>query len=873
MHRVDVKHVSRIGNIITKPGVVLSLTQNNDVVGFGERGELSVALLTANDKDVFVKPLIRKKHMVESFLAIYGVNPQTFIQELNNEINSSEAIKESVFKGFYLDAGLSGLFNLNFINYTTNLDSHCNGNNTSFNSPFFNLREISSPALEIFDDTFIIKQIPAILMSISKTKYENRNREVVQQRRQIVSNVISVLSAISAQILHLTNGKMTYVPDGHCINIAMLKTNTNSHPNQSCSKSQSQGIFMVINDPIGSGWKILDDGVINIDQSDTISSWIEKLVEFSAKCVVYAITKRGVQINDIQNIVNSIQFKGNVTSLGNCPGVSVFTSGSCTTKGIGSVTVLTADGERHTQVELSEFRVDTLTSYYNNFCSDTYFQIEPRVKNGGERLSSPSILQWFPAFSATIIENKIEKNRGLTFNESDVWQHIPVMPFCIPKGRRLFKIKNMTTPNKFIIKSPSVSIAETIKKNPISLCRFDWKQIDYEDKEKYQTENLHAKISAMIALMAHRKFQDLYYQNQQKCHQQNQQQHHQQQSPLPCSPPTMSVASLITSVYGFKVKPLIKIYKKTIKKNNSSKEKVTAMGDGSLYVISIIGNSPDGSDIYAIRIEKQVNYSMTAQEHLKCLGANKKNASCKWTKVAPTMIKGYYHNKHCTLSPYNNTYLSPNLLMYTPMCVHHTETSYVHLYREDRGFHTENIVFNYTKKYLQIKYNKEINIKDKQIINTICTPLIVAALASEQTINVNGRVTAIPIHQGYGKDEKKTYWKNTILSHQAPAAEISNLLACNQIRYVKISLDRNTCEEKDNNNNKQSDKETLFSPSSLTTSIQHTCQQSYFKCPSESIVFQCGSNFDLEKKKYKKNSSKNETKSYNSETGYISLAL
>ena len=235
MHGHDLGHASGFGKIITGPGIVLPLSEENDIVAFGARGD-STAVLMTTDNAIFESNIFTRRKIIGQILRDHinwHNSPVAFMEELSRVAMGSPAMPESAISSIQIDAGTC-LFQDGMFVRTDERQS---------TTPVaIAWRRICSPSLDPFSEGYIVKQLSSIVASF---RLKSSSVAALEQRQRIVASAVSMLAATAAQVMHLTNGRLTYVPDGHCIYITMPKVRDSS------SKYEAN---MVVNDPTGSGW-------------------------------------------------------------------------------------------------------------------------------------------------------------------------------------------------------------------------------------------------------------------------------------------------------------------------------------------------------------------------------------------------------------------------------------------------------------------------------------------------------------------------------------------------------------------------------------------------------------------------------------------
>lgn len=840
MHGFDPGHAGRIGKIITNPGIVMPVEDDNTVVAFGARGEYSVALLTT-DNDIFEMKIKERKNVIQTHIDRYGVSPMFFISEMNKSINEGEAIVESVYNAVYIDAGTE-LFSD---------DKFSSGVVT--NTPTW--RTIGSPTLESFSgDEYIIKQLPSIVSAFSTKNKVNVRREVIDQRKRLVIDAFSMLSAISAQIMHITDGSLTYVPEGHCVYVAMTKKSSTAHE-----------VCLIINDPAGSGWRLMDERfrdtfLATSTKPELITSRVEMLVEFSSKCVADALLKMGSDSNSTLNVVNNMKFpvSSTMSNKGHMPGslqrFTVLTSGNSTTSGLGSLTLITEDGSSHRQLALSEFRVG-LSIPGENDNNNISFNIEPRIR-GEEGITSPSILKWLPAFSTNTEQPSPQgKKEALRQQQNQEWASVPVYPAPLIKKWRACKIDD-----QFGGRGDNAWKSKLVK-----LHKFDWSSKLRSDGNganeplPVYAPRTFERISMVLDMIGYKKIHDM-------CFSQN----YAIISPpaIECKKDTnlINAAAAMTDFFGFvEERPIVHVKKEKNEFGEGDKEK---------YITTIVGNSPDGTSARVVRLEKEKNFSTPARDKDKAKGylqwrhydhgeCPREEPTCKWAGVSPSTLVSYDTPacgsiNRCHINASSEEDFIVSSMTYTPRCIFHTSNAYVHLYSDSEG-PIDHASFNKITKKLQIGPERAAN-EAEDVFSYIERPIVVAALASEEAVLVNGTVTAIPLgkklntttkdkevlgvvrEQGTRHDTSK--WRRLDLEYakyddggedgEENPPSSKKLLASDTVSNIKLVMYVMANEE---------DTPPEDTECAGNEIIEQVCEpSSHYACPSEAMILQYGLN-------------------------------
>lgn len=812
MHGYDPEHASGFGKIITRPGIVLPLTDENDVVAFGARGDSTTVLLTIDNVE-FERTVFKRRKVIRQLLkrhVNWDGSPDVFMSELANLATGSPAMAQSAISDIRFDSG-SCLFQDDMF-VQTKKEKH---------PAVIAWRRICSPILDPFSENYIVRQLSSIMTSFKiKTSVA-----AMEQRRRIVASAVSVLAATAAQIMHLTNGQLTYVPEGHSVCITM--------PKQRDFSQEKYEANLVINDPTGAGWRILDGGT-QASLPGNIVSRLEILVEFSCKCVVDAIMKNGMDNPAMKKIVDSMSASSYFySSCSGYPKMAVTTSGNSTVNGVGSLTVIAEDGQRHTQIPLSEFRVDVATA------EGISINVEPRI-DGDERSTSPSILQWYNIHQTesrqNVKENEVEnKELGM----EDVWENIPVFPISTPMQWRACKI------------SDNVFNEEMWRGKLVRLHKFDWTR--KKNAASTQYKSLFDRIAAAVAIITQKTFNDRSVSN-------NAGERTNNRCTKNIDENLLNATTLLCDIYGFginKNRPIVALEKF---------ERGEEEGDGEDYAITLVGNAPNASSVRAIRILKQKNYS----SHIKMFeretsSGGECSSACKWYGVSPATVLrdpsdeldgGMYSRG--TACRAKRRRLDKTMFLFTPRCFYHTSTSYVHLYADSEG-PFDLAKYNPSTKTLIIG-------NGASAIASVERPLIVAAVAADSNITVNDFQTARTLgvmsvnnsRENEVEEEEEgnksiVKWNGISLKESSIKCRLFN--TNNKIINIELSIPFQKEEEEETEATR-----TAVCPH--TVDIKCTSSD-YYECPSETAIL-----------KYSTNNRKNEEdriRNYN--RAFLALAL
>nr|AKS10614.1 wsv442-like protein [Metopaulias depressus WSSV-like virus] len=865
MHGYDSGHVSGFGKIITRPGIVLPLTEENDVVAFGARGDSTTVLLTTDNVE-FERIVFKRRKAIRQLLkshANWDGSPVVFMSELANAATGSPAMAQSAISDIRFDTGTC-LFQD---------DMFVQARGEKPQPPVIAWRRICSPILDQFSENYIVKQLSSIMTSF---KIHQTSAAATEERRRIVASAVSVLAATAALMMHLTNGQLTYIPEGHYVYITM--------PKQRDFLQEKNEANLVINDPTGAGWRILD-GDTQASVSGNIVSRLETLMEFSCKCVVDAIIKNGMDNIAMKKIVDSMSASSYVYS-SSClkigyPKMAVTTSGNSTVNGVGSLTVIAENGQRHTQIPLSEFRVDVVTA------EGIAINIEPRI-DGDEGSTSPSILQWYnihqTASQQNIKENEGEKGEEEEPVMDDVWENIPVFPISAPKQWRACKI------------SDKVFNEETWRSKLVRLHKFDWTCKKNASTTQYRS--VLNRIAAAVAIITQKTFNDRSVSNDEgvrtiinRC----------AMDAKHIDENLINATTLLYDIYGFgtnKNRPIVALEK--FKRGEGEKEE----GDGEDYVITLVGNAPSAASVRAIRMLKQKNYSshikMFEKEMLRKITIGEEcSSACKWYGVSPTTVLRYPSNESYggvyprrTACGAKRRRLSKDktMFLFTPRCFYHTSASYVHLYADSEG-PFDLVKFNPGTKNLTIGNNNGAAATSKdipgQVIASVERPLIVAAVAADSKITVNDFQTARSLgmtsvsssssssreNEDEEENEEEEHYSNRIISlkETEPGVKCRSFNTNNKIINIELSLpfhEEGGEEEEEEEQEQELEKEEAVAAEAARSAddIEVKCTSpDYYKCPSETAILKYGINNPFKRK------TEDRIRNYNN--AFLALAL
>ena len=753
MHGHDLGHACGFGKIITRPGVILPLSEENDIMVFGARGDSTAVLMTTNNA-TFEKQVFNRRETIRQTLRehiSWNDSPVSIMEELATTAASSRAMSESAFSSIQFDTGTCLFHDSMFV--TTSESQQDAGAPAAVA-----WRRVCSPYLDPFSENYIVKQLSSVVASF---RLKSSSDKALEQRQRIVASAISLLAATAAQVMHLTNGRLTYVPSGHCTYITMPKQGSDS------SKYEAN---LVVNDPTGSGWRVLEDthsAVFKGKSSDSsnLMSRLETILEFSCKCVVDAILKTGMDKVAMRRAVDSLTISplSSCSKTGSYPKMAVLTSGSSTVNGDGSLTVLTDDGQQHVQVPLSEFRVDVVVPDIDQpHYPGVSVNIEPRII-GDERLTSPSILQWFNihktvhqqvrvdgtvvATGEEDLEEIREDGKGIADDAGydtavSAWLNVPVYPVKSPKKWRACQI------------SDKVSSDESWRSKLIRLHKFEWtcKQQENHRSDKW---DMFDKIAASVAIVVDKTFSDRSVSDFQgigannRCGVDSE----------PIDGNLVNVNKLLWDIYGFGGngnKPVVIIDKQKID------EQETEKGDGEEYVLTLIGNAPSATSVRAIRMLKQKNYStriklFEMESKAKLAMGGRCSVACRWYEVSPSTVLGYpsdesdgglHSSGTACRAKRRRQKIDKAMFLFTPRCLYHTSESYVHLYADDEGPY-DRASFSPSLRKLTLGTDRSSDLLNmdvpRQIQALVERPLIIAAAAANSTVTVNESETAAPL--------------------------------------------------------------------------------------------------------------------------------
>nr|BDV49853.1 MAG: wsv442-like protein [Penaeus semisulcatus pemonivirus] len=216
------------------------------------------------------------------------LTPMYVINQIQHELNRSNAIFMSQITSVTIDAG-SMLFSKTKAEHSTN-----NGS-----GGILWLRNRLDP---IGLDTYRISTVLSMLPKASENVAPGSDRYVV------IADVISLLIAIALETARLTKGKLTYIPDGHCLFLAIPQEGlvTRLH-------GIRRDLRLIINDPMGCGWRILGKDPF------TAATAAGKGMEFRYRANFWTELATKCVCSAIFRSPSPEQLRDNVVSTGQCP--------------------------------------------------------------------------------------------------------------------------------------------------------------------------------------------------------------------------------------------------------------------------------------------------------------------------------------------------------------------------------------------------------------------------------------------------------------------------------------------------------------------------------------------------------------------------
>lgn len=691
----DAELASGIGKIVTSPGLSLVVSEeyeksNEDTTScfaFSAKGDSTVVLLTSGEE--FGNKVTERRRIITDDILQGYKNPNKIIQMLTSSVN----YQDSVLKNIEIDSGTAFFEDKLF----------CGNVGESFSKPPFSSsvnswRRICSPLL-------FNKQHRSLLTTILYSSPLTSQDVINFYRKRLVADAISFLVTLAVQLLYTTNGLLTFIPDGYNISIVEEKSTYEVHP---------KNFKLVVNDPSGNGWRIINPILSKeFEKSIKEENNLETLIEFCFKGLSNSILY-GMDLNHMRNIIKSTQnnvntwkpFKSSYKKTDisssttdsvnnkNCL-ITMHTFGFSNIRGIGNLPRSDQEGlpiqytkEFCVNVKLGPSpKLHVSPRPYVNDLVDHHQELEYN------NIWSPPILSWLnienllmPTLSTGVsdgVDNNIEESDIRITNHRHYYYsyywilHCPVLKMT----KYLEGERNSVTSTK---KWRSCQIDDGVLKDSLDF----WSNWKYKMKklDKFELtaptrpwKLFFDKLSAVIAIMTHQL--DGIREN--RC----------AYDPIPITS-LVETKTLVTDVYGFendvqKGKPVIlltKISEPLTEKQRTEREE--------WYILTIIGNSPNGQSLRAIRISKRKSYEKDETKQT----ANEENYdACEWVTTMPSSIVSI--PTECNQRPhYSDTHLhqqeekSSYIFLFTPRCIHHDINSSVHLYSHNIG-HTDSIYY------------------------------------------------------------------------------------------------------------------------------------------------------------------------------------
>lgn len=499
----------------------------------------------------------------------------------------------------------------------------------------------------VYSEYSKITPLDVILLSFTK------NESHRERRKRIVADAISVISGMAMQILQITQGRVTYIPLVSCVYVAAI--------------SKTDKIVLLVNDPTGQGWKILPTREVNYNDAS-------ELLEFSVK-----------------NVTGSLfdQFK-----------INVFSSGTLTSEGTGTVTVVDKNLDVFNQILLEEGRlyIDGSTNIITVNVVPTKIEEEQAarsIRRGNDhRRKSPSVFSWF----------NFKGNRNPTVIDvsgSDIGEdEYDLLPF-----KRKF--------TGAVCKSTSKRICRIADKGDwtdqlLRLEKFT-KRSDYKEKPyRKRLENLATSIG-LVTFLGNRD-------------------DNSGDNAVASYATTDTDDEYIKAAYslidfngeiGVNLLPIME---------RSSKN--------DIICFSVIGNSPNSQSTRVVRFLKRATRPPA--------GRSCSSSSCTWTNVAPTSIVSTGNGRQFSKEEGDNK-MEP-VFVYTPRCLFHSLTASIHMFSDSEG-PIDSMDLGGKGYRLTLDSNNTTNIPVESIVNLVIKPLVTAAVSStlQRNIVVNGNQVARPL--------------------------------------------------------------------------------------------------------------------------------
>nr|BDW09898.1 MAG: wsv442-like protein [Marsupenaeus japonicus pemonivirus] len=226
------------------------------------------------------------------------------------------------------------------------------------------------------------------LLSMLPKQTETEKVASASDRHVVIADVISLLIAVAIETARLTKGKLMYVPDGHCLFLAIRQEELETYPHGS-----RRFLRLVISDPMGCGWRILGKdpfaasaalGKAPMDLRYRVNFWIE----LATKCVCTAVFRSPAPE----------QLRVSTVSTGQCPSKWSI---------IPDITLRVWTTPLASQTDLAKTRVSAEGRLTVTVTSST---------EGFGQIYSPPIGAWLSGPSSTVIGQQHDAESGAEFN-------------------------------------------------------------------------------------------------------------------------------------------------------------------------------------------------------------------------------------------------------------------------------------------------------------------------------------------------------------------------------------------------------------------------------------------------------------------------
>lgn len=469
------------------------------------------------------------------------------------------------------------------------------------------------------------------------------------------ADIVSFLCGLAAQIIHSTRGAAVYAPMSNYV--------------YSAERGDGGGHVLIVNDPLGEGWKVLPTSAEMPPRGPA------ELLEYSAQLVANALF-------------------GNEGVLR----MSVLSSGVITSYGQGMLTSLVNMGDAIEQVVLSEGHVTI--NYSPSTSKILTVSVQPELATTS---STPSILSWF-----NLKKNGIAPERG---DEEEQEEYEPKHEFVCP-----------------FVRSGGMALADSRNSGSVKRCKLTnkasatWRERllrlgAYIKKGRQQPSPptpMGYKVRNLSIIVGDVSPQETTQQ-----------------------PPSIFTEDVANAAYALvdfedyaKILPILDT------------------GTTNVASFTVVGNTPQGGG-HSLRVVRLLKKKPSQQQNTNVNCSVLSSPGCKWYELSPTSLTAF-------APPEEGKSGGSDVYVYTPRCIYHCKTAYVHLFADGDDTAPLNSIVLYetdNSQYLRMSV-------DDDTLTAVKKPLGVVAVATAMKVPIHlddDGVTARPVELTASKDRRTSH--------------------------------------------------------------------------------------------------------------------